>query len=91
MLAALGLVLALTAASDSLTYNGRQGQLEVSPPRFADADIDIDGRLNEPRWAEAAVLDGFTQYEPVEGIGASEATEVRVFYTDDAIYFGIRA
>ena len=91
MLAALGLLLALTTAPDSLIYNGRQNQLEVQPPRFADADIEIDGRLDEPRWAEAAVLGGFTQYEPVEGIEASEPTEVRVFYTDDAIYFGIRA
>ena len=91
MFEVLGLALALTASSDSLTYSGRGGQLDVSPPRFADASIDIDGRLDEPRWAEAALLTGFTQYEPVEGIEASEVTEVRVFYTDEAIYFGIRA
>jgi hypothetical protein len=37
------------------------------------------------------VLNDFTQYEPVEGIPSFEATEVYVFYSSDAIYFGIRA
>lgn len=78
-------------AADTLTFNGRAGQLDVRPPHLERVDVNVDGRLEEGVWADAALMDGFTQYEPVEGIDASERTEVRVFYTDDAIYFGVRA
>ena len=47
--------------------------------------------LDEPAWLQAAVLAGFTEYDPVEGIPSEEPTEVLVFYAPDAIYFGIRA
>lgn len=91
MLTVLGLALTLAAAPDSLTYSGRMGQLEVHAPFATDVSIDVDGRLDEEAWASAAVMADFTQYEPVEGIQASESTEIRVFYTDEAIYFGVRA
>ena len=44
--------------------------------------------MDEPEWATAAVLTGFTQYTPVEGRPATQDTDVRVFYSADAIYFG---
>jgi hypothetical protein len=91
MLTALALLVSLTATPDSLTFSGREGNLEVYIPRLAQVDLRIDGRLDEAVWAEAAVLADFTQYEPVEGVVPEEATELRVFYTEDAIYFGIRA
>jgi len=37
------------------------------------------------------VLDGFTQFSPADGRPAEERTEVRVWYSPTAIYFGIRA
>jgi hypothetical protein len=79
------------AISDSSVYRGTLGQLEVTVPRLSDPHIDMDGRLDEETWARAAVLTSCTQYEPIEGIPATEATEVRVFTTSDAIYFGVRA
>lgn len=72
-------------------FRGRAGELAVDAPKLDRADIDLDGRLTEPEWAQAAVLSDFTQYEPIENIPSTEATEVRVFYTADAIYFGIQA
>ena len=90
MLKLLAIVAALVPQADS-TYSGRLGQLDVAPPKIVDARIGIDGRLDEPAWGEAAVLSDFTQYDPVEDVAATERTEVRVFYADDAIYFGIRA
>ena len=90
MLKLLAIVAALVPQTDS-TYSGRLGQLDVAPPKIVDARIGIDGRLDEPAWGEAAVLSDFTQYDPVEDVAATERTEVRVFYADDAIYFGIRA
>ncbi len=79
-------------SSDStLVYDGAAGQIDIATPRLAGADIDVDGRLSEPEWESAAVLQNFTQYDPVEGIPASQPTEARVFVTDDAIYVAIRA
>jgi hypothetical protein len=62
----------------------------VTIPRL-EAKVVIDGDLNEEVWAQAAVLSGFHQYEPVDGRPAEERTEVLVWYAPDAIHFGIRA
>jgi hypothetical protein len=51
----------------------------------------IDGRLDDPAWAGAPVADGFVQAEPREGAPATEASEVRVLYDDQAIYVAFRA
>jgi hypothetical protein len=71
-------------------YNGRAGQLAVTIPRL-DTDIDVDGTLTAPAWQHAAVLTGFSEYLPVDGQVAADSTEVLVWYSHSAIYFGIRA
>ena len=72
-------------------YDGSEGELEVRLSRLEDPDIRIDGVLDEAAWGRAVLLTGFTQYEPVEGIPASQETEVLVLYSPEAMYFGIRA
>ena len=72
-------------------YVGSNSELTVTAPRLADVDISIDGRLDERSWGQAALLNGFTQYKPLEGVTASEETDVRVLVTDDAVYFAVRA
>ena len=72
-------------------YNGFEGQLDVIPPRLADPDIAIDGRLDDSSWSEAALLTGFSQYDPSEGIPATQRTEALLLISDDAIYLGVRA
>jgi len=62
----------------------------VTLPRL-EAEAIVDGRLDEPAWAQAAVLGDFRQYQPVDGRPAEERTEVRVWYAPDAIWFGIVA
>jgi len=47
--------------------------------------------LDAPVWQQAAVLTGFSEYFPVDGRAASDSTEVLVWYSANAIYFGIRA
>jgi len=91
MLGELLLLATLAAEADSLWYSGRDGELEVNPPKLVDPRINVDGILDEKEWSESAILGDFTQYAPIEGIDALEPTEVRVFYTEEAIYFGIRA
>lgn len=48
----------------------------------------VDGRLDDPAWADAPVLDGFVQREPAQGAPVSERTEVRVLFDDQALYVG---
>jgi hypothetical protein len=72
-------------------YLGNEGLVDVATPFLPSADISIDGRLDEDAWAQGALLSGFTQYDPSEGIPASQDTEVRVLVTDNAILFGVRA
>lgn len=72
-------------------YNGALDQTTVVTPSVARADIDVDGRFDEAVWEQAALLDGFTQFEPVEGEPAWQPTEVRVLIDADAIYFAVRA
>jgi len=57
----------------------------------AGRNLHLDGLLSEAVWAQAPVLSGFTQREPLEGAEASEGTEVWVLFDDDNLYIGIRA
>lgn len=80
----------IAAATPPAIHNGRNGQTAVTPPRI-EATIVVDGRLDEPVWSSAATLTGFSLYQPVDGRPAPDSTNVRVWYSADAIYFGIRA
>ena len=51
----------------------------------------IDGYLGEAVWQQAPVMTGFTQREPMDGQPASEHTEVRVVFDQDALYVGVWA
>ncbi len=51
----------------------------------------IDGELNESVWQTAHPFNDFTQREPHEGAPPTEETEVRVLYTDAALYVAVRA
>lgn len=72
-------------------FDGSASQFDIPAPRVMDPDIHIDGRLDDLAWAEAAVLTGFTQFDPIEGAPASENTVVRVIVSKDAVYFSVRA
>ena len=72
-------------------YVGSSGQLNVASPSVAEAEIVIDGELGEEAWESAALLTGFTQFDPAEGVTATQRTEARILVTPDAIYFGVMA
>lgn len=59
--------------------------------RAADGAPRLDGRLDEPIWQRATPITDFTQRDPDEGAPGTERTEVRIVYTDAAVYFGVRA
>ncbi|MDO8502055.1 MAG: DUF5916 domain-containing protein [Gemmatimonadaceae bacterium] len=64
---------------------------ELRAARVADGRIHIDGHLNETAWATVKAGTDFTQRDPSDGTPASERTEVRVLYSESAIYVGVRA
>jgi hypothetical protein len=63
------------------------------PPVHAErarAPISVDGRLEEGAWGRARVSDRFRQRDPDEGAPATELTELRILYDEDALYAGVR-
>jgi hypothetical protein len=50
----------------------------------------IDGRIDDPQWTQVPVIDTFTQRDPIDGAPATERTEVRIAYDDEAIYIAAR-
>src|SRR5690348_333871 len=91
----IALVGAIVTTHSELTepadvYVGTAHQLHVRIPRL-DADARIDGLLNEPVWRQAALLTGFSQFSPQDGVAADDSTHVLVWYSATAIHFGIRA
>ncbi len=66
------------------------GAQSVRIPRI-ETDLVLDGSVDAPVWRQAARLDGFKQYRPVDSRPAEDSTVVLVWYSPTAIYFGILA
>src|SRR5690349_5948224 len=79
--------------SQGAVYNGRANETAVRLPKAErqEDQIVIDGSLDEPVWRGAALLTGFSLYAPIDQRPAPDSTEVLVWYSSTAIYFGIRA
>lgn len=50
----------------------------------------LDGRMDDPLWSRAQVITGFVQHEPFDGRPATERTEVRILFDQEAVYIGAR-
>ena len=76
----------IPAAAESSTAGIRvlRGASVVGAPR-------LDGRLDDPAWANAAVATDFTENYPENGVAPSRRTEARLVFVGDALYVGIRA
>ncbi len=90
MLLALALLTPWKIPDPPAVYSGRAGQVEVRVPRL-EADLSVDGKLAEAVWGESALLTGFSQFSPTDGIPAADTTQVLVWYSPTAIHFGVRA
>ncbi len=67
---------------------GLGAEPSVSAVRVEDPPV-VDGRVNEQEWEAAPVASDFLQQRPVLGAPATEKTEVRFLYTQDALYIGV--
>ncbi len=77
-------------ASDTARRPGSAGPV-LAAVRVQGAAPVIDGQLGEEAWKTAPVATDFVQMEPEEGRPASERTEVRVLYGDEALFIAFRA
>jgi hypothetical protein len=71
-------------------HSGRAGSTAVTPPHL-EGTVTIDGVLDEPQWKSAAILTGFSELTPVDGVAAADSTEILVWYSSTALYLGVRA
>lgn len=79
----LSVCLLLLFPATGLGQNGNP--LTARAARAAEPPL-VDGRPVEAVWSAAPVLTDFVQGEPLEGEPATERTEIRILYDDDALY-----
>ena len=97
LVASLAFVLAVQPAGGQAAAQVQSGTVRAAPPaaavavRTPNTGVTLDGRLDEPAWRDAVPFSDFVQRDPHEGEPPTERTEVRVLYTDDALYVGVRA
>ncbi len=89
------LALACSLAGAALPAQESSKSIHPRTPPVAQAalrsgPVTIDGRLDEAAWAAATPITNFTQSQPHEGQPATQRTEVRVLFDDEALYIGAR-
>jgi hypothetical protein len=94
---ALGSIRAGQALDQRVGGEGRSGgeRAREAPRRRVYAvryeqPLSVDGYLDEVAWQDAPVVDDFKQLQPSEGAPATERTDVRLLFDDDALYVGAR-
>lgn len=90
LLASSGAGLTKTDSSISVIHDEPARRYVLNAHRVENNLIVIDGKLDDPAWDEADIAAGFTQSTPETGHPATERTEVRILYDDNAIYVGAR-
>ena len=91
--AAAALVLATSGTSLAQETASAEFELrEMTALRLADGDeVGLDGVLDEAFWSRAVPATDFIQIDPDNGQPATEETAVRIVYTREALYIGVRA
>jgi hypothetical protein len=89
-LLSLAALLLLPAAAHAQAAPDTAAQKEARAVRLVGAAPQIDGRLDDAAWSAAPALEGLVQKLPDEGRPATERTEVRFIYDDEALYVGAR-
>ncbi len=88
-------LMTLAIATPAVAQQSRDGLVErpatVAVAVRAPEAPKLDGRLDDPAWTTAPAISDFVQRDPNEGEPATERTEARIIYTDDAIFVGVRA
>ena len=75
-------------ATEALSEKPPTRRFRVSP---ATSEIAIDGRLDEPAWRQATLIDLPFEYQPGENVAPPVRTECLVTYDARHLYIGFRA
>ena len=87
-------IIVITLASAAFLYS-KEPFLEYKkdknyyPKKINDESIIIDGEINEAVWESAALLTDFIQAEPVYNVKPTKKTEVKLLYSNEAIYVSV--
>ena len=81
---------AQSAARTVAPNNGHETPVPSARAAAKTGPVMLDGRLDEPAWSAAVPVTEFTQFDPDEGKPATERTEVRILFDEDALYVGAR-
>ncbi|MFK7848695.1 MAG: DUF5916 domain-containing protein [Rhodothermales bacterium] len=73
------------AQSREVSLASDEGVMAAS---FLEGAIALDGILDETSWQQAVAISDFRQHEPVDGLPATQKTEVRVLYGSNSLYVG---
>ena len=87
---ALGTLPVLSQENGPTPPGGITGGKEVEIPSLSDTGITLDGNLDDAVWRSAALVTDLHQMAPFEYAQPSQRTEVRLFYSDDALYVAAR-
>jgi hypothetical protein len=88
LLGALCVCCSFAASAQQKTNS--DGENKVLAMVRAQADIVVDGVLNEEVWSRATLVEDLHQIDPVEFAAPSQPTEIRLFYDDDTLYVAAR-
>jgi hypothetical protein len=80
----------LLASSTHAQHNPNAPHKQMRALQISNGAVRLDGRLDDPIWAQAEKVNDFLQKEPVENGTPSGRTEVAIAYDDDAVYVGAR-
>ncbi|MFT4861945.1 MAG: hypothetical protein ACI95C_001157 [Pseudohongiellaceae bacterium] len=88
LLAISALLSGLVSAQDLVTNKVKPSINAFSLESKPTIDGDI---VNDPAWAAVTPATGFTQQQPVEGLPATQKTEVYMAFSETALYIGVIA
>ena len=80
---------ALLAGSAAAQNSAHSPRAVFSAVRVTRAPV-IDGQLDDEAWQGVEPVTNFTQQDPQEGQPATERTELRITYDDEAVYVAAR-
>ncbi|HSC47451.1 MAG TPA: carbohydrate binding family 9 domain-containing protein [Gammaproteobacteria bacterium] len=88
--ASLGALLVLAAGLVTSQAQAQEENHVVQAARLGDAVITVDGRLDEPVWQNAGVIEDLTQQSPHPGEPTPYHTKVLLLRDGHTLYIGLR-
>ena len=82
-------IAALAGATDSTLFKPPES-VRIAIPKVSQRPV-LDGKLDDPTWAEAAKLTDFIEFEPNDMVRAREKSIAYVAYDSQYLFLGFRA